>query len=253
MNKNCTYLVVVFFIANMAFSQIEKMVFGTIICDNKMVANIQITNLVSEKSTVSNPNGTFSILAKPDDMLVFTSIDFEYKHHFLEPEDIIKNNIIIQLVKKIEQLDEVVVYQSNEIDAVKLGILDKPVKSYTPAERRLKNAGKVTPELLLTGLAGLSLPIEPIINAISGKTKNLKNELNVEKKELLLIKISYLYEDNYYTNKLKIDKSLIKAFQYFALEDEKFIAALQSKNKTKINFSMIELARIFNKLQTNQK
>jgi hypothetical protein len=219
------------------FSQNEKLLHGKIVCDKNAVQGIEVLNLVSEKSTISDSNGDFYILAKAEDMLVFTSKNYEYKRKFLEKEDIELNDLKIEVVKKPEELKEVVINQ--KLDAVKLGILQKPAKEYTPAERKLKTAS-----------SGL---LDPIINAISGRTKKLKTELSVERKEMLLAKVSELYEDTYYIEKLKISKEYIKAFQYYAIYDDKLISNLKSKNKTLIKFRMIELALEFNNLQEIKK
>ena len=247
-------LIIVFFaVINFSLAQNEKLIFGKIICENNPVSGIQITNLVSEKSAISNVDGVFLILAKADDMLVFTSINYEYKRKFLEQEHIDSNNLIIYLTKKIEQLDEVVVSKFPKLDAVNLRILDKPAKEYSVAERRLKNASELKPNLLMNGLLGLSIPIEPIINAISGRTKSLKSQLEIERNEMLLIKVANLYDDEYYTKKLKIYPSFIKAFQHYLISDLQFVGDLKSKNKIKINFRLVELAQKFNKLQADTK
>ena len=234
---------------NFLFAQTEKIISGTISCDKVLILGIEITNLVSEKSTVSDQNGRFSIVAKAEDMLVFTSINYEYKRKFLEQTDIDSNNLVINLTKKIEQLDQVIVEKNNQLDAVKLGILSKPAKEYTPAERRLKNAGELKPTALLTGLLGMSIPIEPIINAVSGHTKQMKNNLIVEHNELRLLKIKYLYNEDFYIQKLKIKSAAIKAFQYYAVDDKLLMDYLKLKNKSLIKLRMISLAIEFNNLQ----
>ncbi len=234
---------------NFSLAQNEKLISGKIICENNAVSGIQITNLVSEKSTISNVDGKFSILAKAEDMLVFTSVNYQFKRKFLEQEDIESNDLVIILNRKIVQLDEVTVSKFPKFDAFEMGILEKPAKEYTPAERRLKSASEFKPNIGTI----LSLPIEPIINVISGRTKNLKNQLEIERNEMLLLKVANLYNDEYYIKKLKINRDLIKAFQYYAIYDFQFVADLKSKNKTKINFRIIELAQKFNKLQTNEK
>ncbi len=243
----------IFIFIQFSFAQSEKFISGKIICDNNPVSGIQITNLVNEKSTISNVDGIFSIFVKAEDMLVFTSNNYEYKRKFLEQEDIDSNSLIIYLIKKIEQLEEVTVSKSSKLDAFEMGILEKPANEYTPAERRLKNAGELKPNLLMTGLLGFSVPIEPIINAISGRTKSLKSQLEIERNEILLLKIKALYNEEYYIKKLKINQNSITAFQYYSISDFQFIDNLKSKNKTKINFRMIELAQKFNNLQSNEK
>ena len=229
------YVIISFIFFQVTLAQTEKLVSGKIICSNNVVSNIAITNLVSEKSTISDGNGNFSILAKAEDMLVFSSVNYEYKRLFLEQEDINKNNIIINLVKKIEQLDEVFVAKPSKINPFDEGIYDKGVKTYTPAERRLNEAR-----------AGI---VEPLINLISGKTKSLKKQLEIERNEKMLAKVAYLYQDDYYVQKLKIKLDLIKAFQYFVIEDKKLASCLKSKNKSLIKFRMVELALEFNKIQ----
>ena len=76
----------------------------------------------------------------------------------------------------------------------------------------------------------------------SGRTKMLKGEVEIEKKEFMLEKISRLYEDSYFIDKLKIPPINIKGFQYYIIEDKEFVAALNSKNKTLATFLMGQLA-----------
>ncbi len=232
MNKFFFFILLI--CSQFSFAQSEKIISGKIICENKIVFGVQITNLVNEKSTISDVNGDFSILAKAEDMLVFTSQNYDYKRKFLEKDDINSNNLIIVLTKKAEQLDEVVVSKAkaNPFDE---GIYDKNIKTYTPAERRLQEAK-----------SGM---ITPLINLISGRTEKLKKQLEIERSEKRLEKISYLYEDDFYTKKLKINLDLIKAFQYFVVDDEKLTGYLKVKNKSLIKFRMVELAQEFNKLQ----
>ncbi len=232
------------------FSQNDKLIHGTISCDGNAVQGIEILNLVSEKNTLSDANGDFYILAKAEDMLVFTSKNYEYKRKFLESSDIEKKTIKIVLVKKPEELKEVVINQ--KLDAVKLGILQKPAKEYTPAERRLKTATSLDPSFSAGTMSGGAISLDPFLNWLSGRTKKLKAELSVERKEMLLAKVSDLYEESYYLEKLKISKDYIKAFQYYVIYDSKLVGALKSKNKTLINFRMIQLAVEFNKLQINE-
>ncbi len=234
MHKLYIYILLLLFVIQSSFAQSEKLISGKIICNDNVVSNIQITNLVNEKSAVSDNNGSFSILAKTEDMLIFTSTNYDYKRKFIEQSDIDSNNLIIILTKKTEQLDEVVVTKTkaNPFDE---GIYDKNIKTYTPAERRLQESK-----------SGM---IEPLINLISGRTEKLKKQLEIERSEKRLAKISYLYQDDYYINKLKINPDLIKAFQYFVVDDKKLVGYLKVKNKSLIKFRMVELAQEFNKLQ----
>jgi hypothetical protein len=238
MKKNNYLFFMLFYVVQLTFSQNEKLVHGKILSQNNPALGIQVLNLVTEKSTISNAYGEFSILAKAEDMLVFISVNYDYKRKFLDQSDIDNGNLMIDLIKKPEQLDEVVVSKS-KIDAVNLGIVSANQKTYTPAERKL-----------YTAKSGV---LDPLINLISGRTAMLKKEIVVEKNEIALAKVSNLFEDEYYTKKLKIDSDLIKSFQYFMIEDNDFAKALKSKNKTMMKFIMSKLAVNFNQLQANEK
>lgn len=98
-----------FFSIQISFSQSETFYKGKILCNNFPIENVEIINLNSEKSAFSNPAGEFSIVAKSEDILVFASKLYEVKRITVQPENL--NNLIqiISLIKKPEELKEVIV------------------------------------------------------------------------------------------------------------------------------------------------
>ncbi len=230
----------------------EKTIHGKIIVESGQVAGVTIINLVNEKNTFSDNNGEFYITAKADDLLVFSSVNLEYHRRIIEETDLKSEIIIIKMASKVTQLEEVIVNKHPEINAVALGISPRGIKKYTPAERRLKTAGDFKPIQLL-GILGGSLPVDPILNAISGRTSMLKKELEVEKKERSLVVLSSLFENSYFSETLKIPADYIKGFQYYCIEDKAFAKALATKNKTKIEFAIVPLAAKFNSLISDEK
>jgi hypothetical protein len=98
-----------FFSIQISFSQSETVYKGKILCNNFPVENIEIINLNSEISAFSNSSGEFSILAKSQDIVVFASKLYEYKRISVQPEYL--NNLIqiISLIKKPEELKEVII------------------------------------------------------------------------------------------------------------------------------------------------
>jgi hypothetical protein len=251
MNK--TLLFIMFLFCQITFCQIadQKLIHGKIIVESGNVEGVTIINLVSKKNTTSDSNGDFYILAKADDLLVFSSVNLDYYRKIIEAEDLKLGVLIIKMTPKTTELKEVIVNKHPEINAVSLGISPKGIKHYTPAERKLKTAGDFKPIQLL-GILGGSLPVDPILNAISGRTTMLKKELEVEKKERLLAKIATLFDDDYFIKTLKIPSYYIKGFQYYCIEDEKFAEILKSKNKTKIEFLIFPLAVKYNEIITDE-
>jgi hypothetical protein len=86
------------------------------------------------------------------------------------------------------------------------------------------------------------MPTDGLINAISGRTAMLKKELAVEKKEKLLLKIEYLFKEEYFLENLKIPKEYLRGFWYYAVEDPKLADALNTKNKMMARFIFSDLA-----------
>lgn len=212
----------------------EKILHGKIIVESGNPVGVTIINLVNEKSTVSDNDGNFYISAKADDLLVFSSINLEYHRRIIEEDDLKNDVIIVKMIAKVTELEEVIVNKYPQINAVSMGISAKGIKKYTPAERRLHTA--------------LSTPGDALLNLMSGRTAMLKKEIEVEKKERLLMLFSSLFEDAFFTQTLKIPADYVKGFQYYCVEDGRISEVLKSKNKTKIEFFIIPLAIKYNEI-----
>lgn len=208
------------------FSQ-EKNIQVKIEANGNNVEGINVVNLVNEKSAKSDANGEFQIAAKADDMLVLSSERFEYKRRIITEDDLKSKRIMIKMTPKPGQLEEVLITKYRNINAVDLGILSKPAKEYTPAERRLKTASSYD----LTVGTYNSVSLDAIINSISGRTAMLKKELEVERREIAREKFLMNFDEDYLVEKLKIPGDYIKGFQYFAVENAEFRQVLNSKNK----------------------
>lgn len=206
----------------------EKLIQGIIAADDALLSGIDVVNLGNEKVTVTNSKGEFSILAKADDILVFSSKSLEMRRVLIDEDDLKSGTITVNMYPKINELDEVIVKKS-PIEGVSI---IPGQKQYTPAERKLRTA--------TTGI--LDVPI----NWMSGRTAMLKKEVVVERKERLLDKVGILYEDKYYIETLKIPEIYIDDFQRYIIEDKEFTAALKVKNRTMMLFLISKLAVNYN-------
>ena len=221
------------------FAQSTELVFlkGKIVCSIKNLSDVNVTNLRSETTTVS-VNGDYSMFVKVGDTIQFSSIQIETKKVIIQESDLAKSLFVSSLEPKVIPLDEVEIKEYKNINAVSLGILDKPAKKYTVAERRL--------------YAASSSPLDGLLNAISGRTDLLKKELEVEKKEMLLKKIEYQFDPEYFTNNLKIPQEYVKGFWYYAIEEPRLVNEINSKNKSMAKFIFAELATKYLELLTKK-
>jgi hypothetical protein len=253
--NNFTFLFIYFFIIHQAVAQtnVEKWINGQVTVNNvSPLESVNIINTSSKVMAVSDEYGHFSILAKEGDILSFSLINYEHLRKFINKQEFNLGSIAVNLTPKTIELNEVVINKHSNITAENLGIIPKDQVKLTTAERRLQTAGEFKPIMLL-GLLGGSMPLDPVINAITGRTKMLKKDLAVERKEFLMVKLENLFEERYYTESLKISKELIRGFQYYCIEDPDFVKSLKEKNKTITMFLIVGLASEFNKNQANDK
>lgn len=224
------FVVLLFFATVCTWSQnsSEKLLHGKIVADSTSVVGIDVVNLGNEKVTVTNNKGEFSILAKADDILVFSSMTIEMKRMLVDEDDLKSDTITIYMTPKINELNEVIVKKN----AAEGTSIIPGQKHYTPAERKL-----------YTATSGL---LDAPLNWLSGRTEMLKKEIVVERKERMLNKIGVLYEDKYYIQTLKVPEIYIDDFQRYLIEDKEFAAALKVKNRTMMLFLISKLAVNYN-------
>jgi hypothetical protein len=208
----------------------EKQLIGKVQTDSIYLAAIEVVNLSNAKTTLTNQNGEFFILAKANDVLVLNSSSLEIKRVVVTAQQLVSGGIVIEMIPKAIALDEVVV-SKNPFEGTRLY---PGQKTYTPAQRKL-----------YTARSGI---LDRPLNWLSGRTAMLKKGVIAERKEYDLYRVSLLYEDLYYINTLKIPQEYIKDFQYYLIEDPEFLAALNAKNRMLMLFLSSKLAVSYNEI-----
>ncbi|RZJ53338.1 MAG: hypothetical protein EOO44_08845 [Flavobacterium sp.] len=227
-------------LAEITFGQtpVSKEIFGQVLEQSKTIEGVNIINNTTQITAVSDANGMFSIVVKEGDVLVFSSVNLEPVKRRITAEDL-NSNLVVKMTAKEIELKEVVVNENSNITAENLGIIPYGQKKYTPAERKLYTA--------------TSTSVDKLLNKISGRTTMLKKEMKVEEKETLFRKMEYLFDENYYNQRLKISSEDIKGFQLYCIEDAEFAVSLNTKNKTMSMFLITDLARKYLIILENEK
>lgn len=218
---------------------VSKEILGQILAQSTSVEAVNIINNTTQVTAVSDANGMFSIVVKEGDVLVFSAVNLEGLKRRITAEDMNSSLLQIKMTAKEVELKEVIVNENANITAENLGIIPYGQKKYTPAERKMYTA--------------TSTSVDKLLNKISGRTAMLKKEVNVEKKEALFRKMEYLFEENYYTDRLKIPETDIKGFQLYCVDDAEFAVSLNTKNKTMSMFLITDLARKYLIILENEK
>lgn len=234
-------IIIAFLFVQIGFGQKTdaKLLSGKVMEQSTSIEGVNIINNTTQAATVSDADGNFSITVREGDVLVFSAVNLDPVKRRIAPEDLISSSLVIKMTAKEVELKEVVVNENANINAENLGIIPYGQKKYTPAERKVYTA--------------TSTSVDKLLNAISGRTAMLKKEVNVEKKEALFRKLEYLFEENYYTNRLKIPVVDIKGFQLFCVDDADFAVSLNTKNKTMSMFLITDLARKYLTILENEK
>jgi hypothetical protein len=231
MTKKYAFLALFFFTFSFGFAQKSELK-GKVMSTTKDLEGITVTNLRSNYSILTESGGYFTIHVNVNDTLQFSAVQFKDRKVVVKATDLSTNLFFVNLELVSYTLKEVVIDQHKDINAVSMGILALPAKKYSPAERKLYEA--------TTG--GGIVPLNPILNAISGRTNMLKKEIEVEKKEYTIRKLSEWFEAEFYSERFKIPTDYIEGFQYFLADDPQFENAVRSKNKTLTVFLMGEVA-----------
>ena len=237
MNRFFLYLIVSILTTVCSYGQ--KTIYGVVKVENASAEGIHITNLVSEKATITNEKGEFWLEVNEDDLLVFSAVHLNYWRKSISANDIKNGKIEVVMTAKVSELEEVVVTEYTKINAQDLGIINYKPVSYTPAERRLRTA--------TTGL------LDPLLNWISGRTKRLKKDIGIEQKEFMMIWLDDNFEDVVFTDTFKIPKEYVDGFKFYVVEDIDLAQAIQAKNKTRVTFLLGEIAQEFLNFLNNEE
>lgn len=222
-------------------AQNDSIIRGRIVSELKELEGVHIINITNIAGTVSDSEGYFTIKAKALDTLLFSAVFLEKKKHVITKEESTQKLILVPIKASTEYLKEVTITEYPNINAEALGIVPKGQKKYTPAERKLATAGVFkwySP--LLIPLGGMDL--DALINQISGRTKMLKKELIVERKEILQKKTLEYFNKEYITNTLLIPEDYVDGFVFYVAENEPYADAMRLNNITQATFLIHQLA-----------
>lgn len=236
MIKNKLLVILCLLLFQLGFTQTEKLIQGKILSENFSLQGIEVLNLASKRITITDTNGRFSILGKPKDTLMFISKNYEYKRLFLEKEDVDKTNLIILLIRKPEQLEEVVI---TKISLPKIKF-DKNIASQLTIEKATINRKPtgVYDGTIENGM-GITIPLG------SGRKKIHQ----IEFKEL----VKKTNDENYYLEILKLKPDDFGLFIEFCDADPKSKTVLENSNPLKILDFLFAKNVEFRKLNASEK
>ncbi|HLW63589.1 MAG TPA: hypothetical protein VKY33_09340 [Flavobacterium sp.] len=219
------------FVATTGFAQ-EKKVLGKVISKTRDLQGIHIKNINTDQSVLTEKGGYFSIEARPNDTLIFTAVHLVGREKVLTYADMNKSLVFIPMEYYENVMDELVIYRQVTTESLGLG----GARKYTPAERRLHTA---------TSSGGGIIPVDALVNAISGRTKMLKKALELERENMLVQEVLNRFSEEYYIDRLNIPLQYHQAFGYFMAQDPLVLASYKNTEITELSFMYAEKATEF--------
>jgi len=247
MNRNLVFICLLFLSAQLWAQQNQfKKINGVLSASSGDLSGIHIINITSGLATISSEEGSFSIGAKLNDTIRISAIGYQPKLLVLDQQKFNQFSLVVELDTEVIALNEVVLMPFNlsgdlaidmgvlrvedQVSEFSLGLPNATVKPLRKSQRLLHEA--------TTG--GGILPINPILNGISGRTKKLKKLVDLDLKNQQTLRTRYYFPDSLFVKYLKIDQDKILDFMFYCETDAEFTYYSRINDK----FKLWELMRI---------
>ena len=238
--QNLAFFLLAFGLPFLGVSQTTKQLSGKVVAQDKDVTGVVVQNISTEKATITDLDGNFSLKVALNDTLVFSAVQFKTKVLPITTTFFNSSFLRVPLEEFVNELDEVVVNPYNlsgnlgsdilglnlekDVSAEALELPNANVRIISQSERKLQEA--------TTG--GGLVPVTPIINAITGRTKMLKNRVKTDEKYARTQRVQNFYLDSIFMSDLKIPSEKIADFMYFCEVDSSFQTTVDTHDKLKI-------------------
>ncbi|WP_053990191.1 carboxypeptidase-like regulatory domain-containing protein [Mangrovimonas sp. TPBH4] len=235
----------------------QQKVLEGLVSANGDVEGIHIINKTASKFSKTDENGSFVIPASLQDTLQITGVKYKTKEIIITTEIFNSKTIKVALEDQINELDEVIVGKvltgnlmldvenseaKRDINFYDVGIPGYTGRRKTQSERRLYEA--------TTG--GGIVPLNPIMNWISGRTKRLKYLIKLERQDQYMDQTMSEFSEMLMEID-ELEESQKMEFFYFASEDERFME-LYNLNNDMLMFEFLnEKLEVYRKRLTENK
>lgn len=208
-----------------SFSQTLK---GKVKFNNYVVPNVGVINADSKTLTVTNSDGDFSIAVKANDTLVFVSKEHQLKKISITPKTINTKELVIELILKAEELNEVVITKMPSIKISK----DEKWEQDKLDQYAVEKAATAIP---VTGVYMGGIENGMNLMRVGGMIVDLfRKEKEPTSKSVPQIEFKALakntFDQKFYIDKLKLKPEQIQLYLEFCDADPKSKIVSQSNN-----------------------
>ncbi len=213
---------------------------GRIVETGEGIPNVHLLNLSAEMATITNAEGYFSMDTRVGDTVLISAIRYERKTFVVTDQMLESSGLQIEMVPFVNELEEVVVRPYNLSGKLDEDLLNLSVEEpVTAASLNLPNAyakkrTQAERQLIEAKTGGGLIPLNPVLNAISGRTKMLKKRLARDQAYLQTQEVRARYADSLFVSELNIPEIRIPDFMYFCEMDSEFAGLADSEDLLKM-------------------
>ncbi len=224
---------------------------GTVLNKGEGIPDVHVMNTSRNLATITNAEGRFSITVGLNDTLIFSAVQFKRKFLVINNDMLQSLSIVVPMEEFVNELDEVILRPydlSGDLSrdmgqlgtgrvttASTVGLPNAYVKPVSQAERKLFEA--------TTG--GRGIPLNPEINALTGRTKYLKKVLATEKQYARTDRVRDFYADSLFVQELKIPVTKIDDFMFYCEVDYAFNEVVDTRDRLKIWEYLKQKSRLY--------
>ena len=232
---------------------------GRILNDTINTSSLTVVNLSLKMGTITDIDGRFTIKARLNDTINISAVQYESRQFVVNQTIFNRKKITLYLIPKINELEEVNISNINlsgnlgsdsentKVNPVlspqDLGLPVNTAPPRTVEERRYYEA--------VSG--GSGIPLNPILNAITGRLKMLRHHVEVSRFAQKIQETRSTFSDSIYMRELNIPEDLIEDFVYYIFEDEEANTYVNTNDALGLLEFMMTKSKSYLTLKENEK
>ncbi len=225
------------------FGQSERELQGRIVSDEAEITFVTIQNLRTERATITDLDGYFAIRAAVGDSLVFSAVQLKPQEIVVTPGLYESTFFQVSMELRVTELEGVTLMPYDlsgnlgsdaealgvsPVTAESLGLPNAGIPIPTQSERRLLEANS-GPLLYFPGVN-----FNKLLNALSGRTKELKARVKMEREDRILEGLRESLSDSIYLKQLRIPQDRLSGFMYFCAADPEYPKQVAANDQLKL-------------------
>lgn len=217
----------------------RRLLMGKVIYKNIPVANEYVINSTTEKATITNEEGEFSIEVMLGDELVFTAVNFQYKLVKISSEILDNNRLVVTVNEKVTELDEVVITPDDPERFLK--VKNEEFKGFEYEIDRESEVDNVAMSDLDQGMQN-GINFVNIFRALF-KSKEIAPEEGPKLKVSQVLR--QVYDDQFFVSDLNIPQDKIDAFLFYCDDQMPATTLLKKENEFQLIDSLVNHSKTF--------